>query len=127
MKLNELTEKYIQVRDRKSKLKANYDGKVAALDAVLDKIEAVLLASFEASGIDSVKTSAGTAYRATRTQASIADWDAFFAFVRENGAWEMLERRCSKAGVEQFKSANDDLPPGINWREERVVNIRRSS
>jgi hypothetical protein len=127
MKLNELAEKYIILRDKKSQLKADYEGKVAELQSVMDKIEAVLLKTFEESGIESVKTSAGTAYRSTRTQASVADWDAFFGFVKENESWEMLERRCSKAAVEQYRAANDDLPPGLNWREERVVNIRRSS
>ena len=127
MKLNELAEKYIILRDKKSQLKAEYDGKVAELESVMDKIEAVLLKTFDEAGIESVKTAAGTAYRSIRTQASVADWDAFFGFVKLNEAWEMLERRCSKSAVEQYKSANDDLPPGLNWREERVVNIRRSS
>lgn len=127
MKLNDLVEKYILIRDRKQKLKSDYEAKAGELDAVLDKIEAVLLKTFEETGMDSVKTSAGTAYRTVRTQASVADWDAFFAYVQKHGAFELLERRCSKSAVEQFKAANDDLPPGLNWREERVVNIRRSS
>lgn len=127
MKLNELAEKYILLRDKKSQLKAEYEGKVAELQAMMDKIEAVLLKTFDEAGIESVKTAAGTAYRSTRTQASVADWDVFLAFIQQQGAWEMLERRCSKSAVEQYKSANDDLPPGLNWREERVVNIRRSS
>jgi hypothetical protein len=127
VKLNELVEKYIAVRDRKAKIKAEYDGKVAELDAVLDKIEAVLLKTFQETGMDSVKTGAGTAYRSTRAQASIADWDTFLTHVKDNGAFELLERRCSKTAVEQYKAANDDIPPGVNWREEQVVNIRRSS
>ena len=126
MKLNELVEKYIRIRDRKVKLKAEYEGKVAELDSVLAKIEAVLLKTFQDTGMDSVKTAAGTAYRSTRSQASIADWDAFLSHVRQNDAFELLERRCSKTAVEQYRAANDDIPPGVNWREEQVVNIRRS-
>lgn len=127
MKLNELVEKYIAVRDKKGKIKAEYEGKVAELDAVLDKIEAVLLKTFQDTGMDSVKTASGTAYRSTRAQASIADWDTFLAHVQKHGAFELLERRCSKTAVEQYKAANDDIPPGVNWREEQVVNIRRST
>ena len=127
MKLNELVGKYVQLRDQKAKIKAEYDAKVAAVDNVLDKIEAVLLKTFEDTGMESVKTEFGTAYKSVRTSASVADWDAFFAHVRENGAFELIERRCNKTAVEQFKAANDgQLPPGLNWREERVVNIRRS-
>ena len=126
MKLNELVEKYIAIRDRKGKLKAEYEGKVAELDAVLDKIEAVLLKTFQETGMDSVKTEFGTAYRSTRMQASVADWDTFIAHVKEHDAYELLERRCSKSGVEQYRAANDDIPPGVNIRTEQVVNIRRS-
>jgi hypothetical protein len=58
----------------------------------------------------------------------VADRDAFLhGFVIPNEAWEFLENRVSKSAVEQFKEANNDLPPGLNWREERVVNIRRSA
>lgn len=127
MKLNEIVEKYIQLRDKKAQLKAQYDAKAAKIDDVLDKVEALLLKTFEETGMESVKTEAGTAYRSVRTQASIADWDAFFDHVQKHGAFELLERRCSKAAVEQYKAANNDIPPGLNWREERVVNIRRSS
>lgn len=127
MQLNELVEKYIILRDKKSKLKSEYDAKVAELETIMDKIEAVLLQTFNESGMDSVKTSAGTAYKATRTQATVADWDAFRDFVKVNDAFELLERRCSKTGVEQYMAANDDVPPGVNVRTEQVVNIRRSS
>ena len=78
--------------------------------------------------MDSVKTEFGTAYATVRTTASIADRDAFMDFVKANEEWALLEVRVSKTAVEQFRSANDDeLPPGVNVREERVVNIRRSA
>jgi hypothetical protein len=40
----------------------------------------------------------------------------------------LLEVRVSKTAVEQFREANDDeIPPGVNLRVERVVNVRRST
>jgi hypothetical protein len=47
--------------------------------------------------------------------------------VRENDDWALLEVRASKSAVEQYRENNNDLPPGISMREERVVNVRRSS
>lgn len=126
MTLEELVGQYIRLRDLKAQKKAAYEREVAQITAVMDKVETRLLKLFEQLGADSVKTAAGTAYVSARTSATIADWDAFLAHVQQNGAWELLERRCSKTAVEQFKAANDDLPPGVNWSEERVVNIRRS-
>jgi hypothetical protein len=38
-----------------------------------------------------------------------------------------MDVRAAKSAIIQYKTANDDLPPGINWRAERVVNFRRQS
>ena len=126
MKLSELVAKYIELRDKKAEIKNEYDSKVAKLDEVLDKIESTLLQTFDNAGMDSVKTEFGTAYTTERTSASVADKDAFMEYVKANGDWQLLEIRCSKTSVQQFKDENQDLPPGVSWRSERVVNIRRS-
>ena len=104
MKLSELVGKYIELRDKKAQIKAEYDAKVSKVDDVLNQIEAALLNTFEQTGMDSVKTEFGTAYTSTRTTASVADPDAFMTYVIENQAWHMLEKRCAKAGVEQYKA-----------------------
>ena len=127
MKLSELVEKYIQLRDKKSKLKAEYDSQKATLDGTLEKIEAALLKTFEQAGLDSIKTPFGTAYTSTSTMASVADPDTFMEFVKKNEAFHLIEKRCSKIAVEQYKAIHGDIPPGINWREERTVNVRRAS
>jgi ribosomal protein S24E len=126
MKISELVAKYVEVRDKKAQMKAEYDGKIAKVDEVLDKIEAALLKTFETTGMDSVRTEFGTAYTSTKTTASIADPDAFMTFCKENDAWHMLQKRCAQAAVEQYKDEHEVLPPGIDWRVEKTVNIRRS-
>jgi hypothetical protein len=127
MKVSELVGKYIELRDKKAALKAEYDKKVESLDAVLAQIEAKFLEVFQQTGINSVATEAGTAYQAIRTSATVADRDTFFDFVRSREEWTLLEARAAKTAVEQYKEAHGELPPGLNWREERVVNFRRSS
>ena len=128
MKLSEAVSLYIKLRDQKAQMKADFDAQVAPLQEKMDKLEAKLLDVFNQTGMDSVKTEFGTAYATVRTSASIADRDAFMDFVKAHEEWSLLEVRVSKTAVEQYRSANDDeLPPGINVREERVVNIRRSA
>ena len=126
MRLNELVEKYIALRDQKAQFKAEYDKKVEGIDALLEKMEAVLLKTFNDTGMESVRTANGTAYKTTRKTATVADRDAFLAYVKANDAYDLLESRVSKTAVEQYKAANDDVPPGVNWREEQVVNVKRS-
>lgn len=126
MKMSDLVALYVRLRDKKAELKAEYESKIDKIDGNLDKIEAKLLQIFEESGMDSVKTEAGTAYKSTRVSVTTGDKDAFMEFVRTNDEWPLLEVRPSKSAVEQYREQHDDLPPGINWRAEQVVNIRRS-
>lgn len=127
MKMDDLVETYIKIREKKSKLKAEYDAKVGKFDEVQDKIEGLLLQRFGELGVDSVKTASGTAYTSVRCSASLADWDVFREFLsQQEDPFMYVERRVSKAAVEQYKAANEDLPPGVNWSEMRTVNFRRS-
>jgi hypothetical protein len=127
MNMEELVQTYIKIREKKSQLKTDYELEAAKFSQVQDKIEALLLHKFEEMGVDSVKTPAGTAYSSVRSNASLADWDSFRAFcAQQEDPYEYIERRVSKTAVEQYRAAHDDLPPGINWSETRVVNFRRS-
>lgn len=123
--MKDLVEKYIKLRDAKAKAKGRYEDQVAELTAVMDRIEAAILAEFTKAGIDSCSTGEGTAYRSVKTSASVADWDATLNFIRANDLWHMLERRVSKDAVVQWKNENNDLPPGLNWNEIVSINVRR--
>jgi hypothetical protein len=125
MKVNDIVERYIALRDKKSAIKKEYDDKVANIEKLMEKVEGVLLKHFEETGAESVKTAVGTAYKSKRTSATVADWDSFLAHVQKHEAWELLEHRASKKAVEEYKSAHEEVPPGINWSSEIVVNIRR--
>jgi phage host-nuclease inhibitor protein Gam len=127
MKLSEAVELYIKMRDRKAELKAEFDAKVAPLNEKMDKLEAKLLDVFNQTGMDSVKTEFGTAYATTRVTASVADKEVFMNHIKEHDDWGLLEVRASKTAVDQYRSVHDDIPPGVSMREERVVNVRRSS
>lgn len=128
MKLSDAVSLYIKLRDKKAEIKAAADEQLKPIQEKMDKLEAKLLEAFQSTGVDSVKTEAGTAYTAVRTTASVADRDAFMEFVKARQEWSLLEVRPAKTAIEQFRAANDnELPPGINIREERVVNVRRSA
>lgn len=128
MKLSEAVTLYIQLRDKKAQMKSDFDASVAPINDKMEKLEAKLLDVFNKTGMDSVKTEHGTAYTAVRTTASVADRDAFMEFVKANEEWSLLEVRAAKLAIEQFRDNNDnELPPGVNIRSERVVNIRRSA
>lgn len=132
MKLNEarddqLVKAYINLREIRAQRKAAYEADDAGDKAKQDKIETEFLRRFNERGVDSVTAhGVGTAYVSSRVSATVADWDSLLSFVQHEGAWEMLEHRVSKTAVEQYKAANDDIPPGVNWSVTRTVNFRRT-
>ncbi len=128
MKLSEAVSLYIRLRNKKAEMKAEFDASIAPLNEKMEKLEAKLLDVFNTTGMDLVRTENGTAYISVRTTASIADREAFMEFVKANEEWSLLEARASKTAIEQFRDSNNgELPPGINIRSERVVNIRLSA
>lgn len=132
MKLSEapddvLVRKFVEIREARAQRKAAYTADDEADKARQEKIESEFLRRFlERGSTASACKGVGTAYLNNRTSATVADKDVFFAFLRENDAWELLDMRCSKTAVEAYKTANDDLPPGVNWSEELTVGFRRS-
>ena len=132
MKLSEarddqLVKAYITLRDARATRKAEYESDDASDKAKQDKIEAEFMCRFNERGIDNVSArGVGTAYASTRVSATVGDWDSLLRFIQEESAWEMLEHRVSKTAVEQYKAANDDLPPGVNWSVSRTINFKRA-
>lgn len=128
MKLDQLVASYIRLRDKKSALKKDLEGKTEKIDLLLKDMEAAILKTFNDTGQESARTEFGTAYKSVRTSASVASREDFLGWVLTDpdDRNSFLDVRANKTAVEQFRAANDDLPPGLNWREEVVVGVRRS-
>jgi hypothetical protein len=123
---DELVRVFITLREQRAKMKAAYTNADEETKAKQAKVQGLLLTRFNAAGVEAVRTKHGTAYKQSKTFANVSDKESFMTFVKENDAYELIEARCSKIAIDQYKAAHDDIPPGINYHEEIVVNIRRS-
>lgn len=126
MSIEELVEKYIMLRDKKAAIMNAAKEKCAAIEAALTVAENTIMALLNEHGLDSLGCASGTAYRTTRTSATVADWDATLQWIKDNDAFHMLERRVAKTAVEEYVKAEGDLPPGVNWKQDVTINVRRS-
>lgn len=124
--IDDLIDRYIQLRDKKKALKDEYDAKVAPFDAAMDKIEAFMLTKMQETGQTSMPTKAGTAYMTKRTSATVADRELFKDWCERTDNWHLIDLRAQKTAIDAYKEETDDLPPGINYSQAVVVNIRRS-
>lgn len=127
--VNTVVAKYVEIRDRRSALKKQYETDDAKLKAALNDIEVYLLHLMqEMGGVENIKTDAGTAYKSTTTKASLADRALARAFVLETGNLDLLEMRASSTGVKTYMEEHDGaLPAGFSVFTEETVNIRRAN
>lgn len=116
---------YLKLRDEKATIEAEVKEQVSAIKAKMEKLEAWIKAKSDSEGVTSFKTKHGTAFLTTTDYANVADWDAVLNFIRDNNAYDMLEKRVSKTSVRGYIDANKAVPPGVNYGTKLEVNVRR--
>lgn len=125
MNLDQVTELYIKLRDKKAQLKKKHDAELAPINEKMDKIENAILALFIKTGQTSSKTPHGTPYISNRVSATVADRDAFIPFVVANKAYDFLTNAVVKSAVEAYIEETGEPPPGIKISSMQTINIRR--
>ena len=116
---------YMKLRDQKAAIEGEVKERIADLKSKMEKLEAYLKTQMDAQGLTSFKSDYGTAFLTTTDYANVADWDAVLDFVRDNEAYDMLEKRVSKLAVRGYIEANKAVPPGITYGTKLEVNIRK--
>ena len=116
---------YMKLRSQKEAIEAEVKDRVSGIKAKMEKLEAWIKEQADAQGVTSFKTKHGTAFLTTTDYANVGDWDAVLGFIRENEAFDMLEKRISKIAVRGYIEANKAVPPGVNYGTKLEVNIRK--
>ena len=117
--------KYMKLREEKAVVEAEIKERIDAIKANMEKLEAWLKAKLDADGLTSFKTDYGTAFLTTTDFASVEDWDAVLRFIREEDAFDMLEKRVSKTAVRGYIEANKEVPPGVKYGTKLDINVRK--
>jgi len=87
-----------------------------------------MLGFLNSSQIDSVATPTGTFYRQEEITPTCADWHTFHGWIKDNDAFDFLEKRVTKKAVKDYMESNAGaIPPGLSIFREFVVRVRRPS
>ncbi len=116
---------YLKLRNKKEAIEAETKDQVKVLKEKMEQFEAWIKEQADAQGVTSFKTKHGTAFLTTTDYANVGDWDAVLGFIRENEAYDMLEKRISKVAVRGYIDATKAVPPGVNYGTKLEVNIRK--
>lgn len=123
--IDEVVATYIKLRNKKDAIEAETKDRVKGIKEKLEQIEAWIKEQADVQGVTSFKTKHGTAFLTTTDYANVANWDSVLEFIRENEAFDMLEKRISKIAVRGYIEANKEVPPGVNYGTKLEVNIRK--
>lgn len=116
---------YVMLRDKKNKMKKDQAEALRPITEKMTVLEGWLQRDLMARGVESEKTKEGTAFLSTVSSATVKDRDAFLAFVKENEMWDLLENRAAKSVVQDYLEDTNEVVPGVNYQETKVVRIRR--
>lgn len=127
MDTDRIARAFINLRDARTALAAEFKAADDALKAKQIMLQGVMLQHLETQKANSVATDSGTIYRQEELTPTGADWGAFYAWVRENDAFDALERRIKKTFIKQYMDDNEGaIPPGVSLFREYVVRVRRN-
>lgn len=124
--MNAVAAAFIKIREARADLSKDFTAKDDALKASQVRLEAVMLEHLNRSGVESVRTAAGTFFKQEEVKPSCADWSALNEWVKTHDAFDAYERRLKKTFIVQYMEDNDGaMPPGVSVHREFVVRVRR--
>ena len=124
--LDLLTGVYIKIRDARTTLKAEFTTQDSVLQEQMDLLEANMLDACKELNASSIKTPHGTIIRSVKSRYWTNDWDSMYTFIKEQGAFGLLEKRLHQTNMKDFLVENPDLlPMGLNVESEYTVVVRR--
>jgi hypothetical protein len=129
MNIDELTHDYMVLRRERERMAAEFKTADERLKDAQAEIEAKLLALCSEHNVDSMRTKNGTVMRSIKSRVHVLDWDAFYDYVLENKAPQLLQKRVHESNFEEFMSErrSDGLPPGVNVAREYSITVRKPS
>jgi len=124
--VEEVMEKRIVLRDKRSELKKDFDEENTKLKDGEEQCEVWLLKRARELGVSSFKCDGiGTAFRSIDMKVSCADWNTFHDWILVTQNIDALERRVSRKFIQEYRKEESDLPPGVNIFEEEHMTVRR--
>ena len=122
---DQLIAAYIQLRDRKDALKAEYDSSVEGVVSGIERISRELATRMKAQGLTGVKSTSGTLSLVVKRQATCNDWGALTAYILQHNRLDFMPRKLNTAPIVEMIEASGEMPPGVSLINTETVSVRR--
>jgi hypothetical protein len=116
---------YIKIRSKIAEVNKEYEDRLGHLRGQQKQVSAEILRRLHERGSTQTKTDSGTAFINEDVSITIADEEAYGAFVLAEQDPSYYQKRAKVERVKEYMKAHDGtLPPGLNIFRELVINVR---
>ena len=123
--IDDAVKDYVAKRDRLKAWMKKQSEEEDRRKAELAKIEAWLLDRSNTLGVDSFKTTSGTAYKQLAEHFRISNWESFTEYIMRTGNFQLLEKRVAKLATKEVRDKTGELPDGIDVFSEYTIHVLR--
>ena len=126
MKIDQIVANYIELRDAKQAMEREHEQALQPIKEAMEMAEQKMLGYLNEAVLSSCRTQFGLVQKATKTSATVPNWDIAWEHTQQKELWHMLEHRVSKTAVEGYINEHGEPPPGVNVTRVVTVQFRRS-
>ena len=127
MNVEDLVREYVQLKSKLDDARSTFKNIENEVKEKLLNLETQLLGISNDSGVSSFKTEFGTAYKVTKSYASLDDMESRVRYSIENDDFGLFTSHVNKKHVQEL--LEEGVPPsimGVKYEEIQAINIRRS-
>ena len=127
MNISEKVEKYIQLRNKIAVKKKEFMEFEKSLKEEMSILEMDILEVSQDLGVESFKTSSGTAYQVIKKYVTVGDRTKLEDYVKDTGDYSIFTNHVAKNHL--IDLMDDGVIPediGISYSEERALNFRKN-
>lgn len=124
--LDKLAEVYIKIRTRIAEVTKAYDTEVEGLKEQQAQIASAMKDLLQQLNVRSVNTVGGTVVLTEKVRYFPSDWAEFKQFIKDNDAFDLMEKRIAQTNMAKFLEDHPDkYPPGLQSETEISVSVRK--
>ena len=124
---DKLVATYVKIRDKRAEIQREYEKEDSRLKDQLELITSKLLDICRETGVESMRTNAGTVSRSVSTRYWTSDWASMYDFIKEHDAMGLLEQRIHQGNLKAFLTDNpEEVPKGLNSDSKYTIRVTRA-
>jgi hypothetical protein len=132
--LDKVVAKYVELRDAKKEVEDRHKSELLPYVQAMEQIETFLRRKLDEQGVESSRTNSGTFFKKLNESVTVANRDALYEWAKTHDQLDLLDIRAAKKNILAYKAATVTeenkqglLPPGVDYRAEIEVQVRRAS